>query len=317
MKKNITNFQQIFFAIIFFFTSITLSMAQTEDCELYIQPVISLENLGEQPFSQLPLTYMFDGKVIRIFQVETTLESKQPTTVTLPAIPITLGLHSLKIYAEGVNKSTLQMDWAYNNMPGNVDVTKLNNDDADTIASSKKNYDCDCAKAVNDTIAQLNLSIYQYNNDQGTENTLASIDGGSSWSTGNDTNPDDPCEGLTFSFSTIEMLAVNEPVIPDDAFLNPESGYENPILKKYKVIAYPNPFTDRIAIQYTLQETTQVSVSIFNSQGNLIATLLQQQLQNSGQHEVTFIPKHIPEGIYYFSMTVGTDKASGGIILIK
>ena len=65
---------------------------------------------------------------------------------------------------------------------------------------------------------------------------------------------------------------------------------------------YPNPFSSSTIIYYSLPESSQVSLRIYNAAGQEIVTLVN-ELQQAGSYEVTFNANDLPGGIYFYSIT--------------
>lgn len=72
---------------------------------------------------------------------------------------------------------------------------------------------------------------------------------------------------------------------------------------------YPNPFNPYTLISYSLKYNTFVNLDIYNIEGKLISTLVN-EFQKTGNYTVPFIISGNPlsSGVYYYRLT--TDKAS-------
>ncbi len=68
---------------------------------------------------------------------------------------------------------------------------------------------------------------------------------------------------------------------------------------------FPNPFNPTTEIQYSVQELSQVILTIYNSLGQLITTI-ENQSKNAGIYSVTFNANELPSGIYFCNMTART-----------
>jgi hypothetical protein len=64
---------------------------------------------------------------------------------------------------------------------------------------------------------------------------------------------------------------------------------------------HPNPFNPSTAISYILQERSVVSLTIYNTLGQLVATAVQ-GVRNPGRHEHRFTAAHLPSGIYFYRL---------------
>ena len=67
---------------------------------------------------------------------------------------------------------------------------------------------------------------------------------------------------------------------------------------------YPNPFNPATTITYRLARTGTVSLSVFNTLGQLVATLVD-GLQEAGIHNITFEAGSLSSGVYLYRLTAG------------
>ena len=79
---------------------------------------------------------------------------------------------------------------------------------------------------------------------------------------------------------------------------------------------YPNPFNPTTRIQYALPEFTNVKIEIFNSLGQKLAELVNEQ-QNAGIHEITFKLEGLSTGVYLYKLTTPFFTESKKMLLIK
>jgi uncharacterized delta-60 repeat protein len=69
------------------------------------------------------------------------------------------------------------------------------------------------------------------------------------------------------------------------------------------VLAYPNPVSDFIKVKYTLMQPDTISVRLFDLQGRLIATLLENEIQHEGEIERQFsIPASLNRGNFLLNV---------------
>jgi hypothetical protein len=64
-----------------------------------------------------------------------------------------------------------------------------------------------------------------------------------------------------------------------------------------KISVYPNPISDIMNVEYTVDEPGKVSLSIFNTFGQLIATPFN-GVQTTGKHKIAYDASTLPKGIY-------------------
>jgi hypothetical protein len=70
---------------------------------------------------------------------------------------------------------------------------------------------------------------------------------------------------------------------------------------------YPNPFNPETVIQFDLPEETFVDLSVYNSIGQKVLTLINERM-NQGKYSKTFNASDLPSGVYIYKLT--SDKAT-------
>ena len=84
---------------------------------------------------------------------------------------------------------------------------------------------------------------------------------------------------------------------------------------KLDCIVSPNPFTSSTALYYTLDKPSNVTISIFNPQGQLIEKIEQEQPQ--GEQRVYWNAEGLPAGMYYFRIQAGDMMGSGKVVKME
>jgi hypothetical protein len=79
---------------------------------------------------------------------------------------------------------------------------------------------------------------------------------------------------------------------------------------------YPNPFNPRTVISWELAENSEVTLEVYNLQGQKNTTLLSAFL-HSGYHSVTFNAAELPSGIYFYQLKVGKNILRRKMVLVK
>jgi len=74
---------------------------------------------------------------------------------------------------------------------------------------------------------------------------------------------------------------------------------------------YPNPFNPSTKIKYTLPKSDKVKMEIFNLLGQRIETLINKQMP-AGSHEIEFIAKDLPSGVYLYRIESGNPSVGSG-----
>lgn len=111
----------------------------------------------------------------------------------------------------------------------------------------------------------------------------------------------------------------------NDGTLYPLKGAYNAVVEAPEILAkaekegkgavttlnlYPNPFSAELNVKYTLSARTNVSIALYNAQGLLVKTLLQQN-QEEGAYTSTYTNEvqSIPAGMYVLRV-----EANGGVL---
>ena len=79
---------------------------------------------------------------------------------------------------------------------------------------------------------------------------------------------------------------------------------------------YPNPFNPTTSISFSLENSSEVSLKIFNMMGQEVATILNGNL-NSGPHSLTFDASNLSSGLYYYQIDAGDFQATKQMVLVK
>jgi hypothetical protein len=64
---------------------------------------------------------------------------------------------------------------------------------------------------------------------------------------------------------------------------------------------YPNPFNPVTTISYSLSKSSFVTLEVYNSLGQKIATLVKNKM-NPGSYSAKFNASNLPSGIYYYKI---------------
>ena len=92
------------------------------------------------------------------------------------------------------------------------------------------------------------------------------------------------------------------------------------IPSEYKLFQnYPNPFNPTTIIEYQLSQEDIVTLKVYDILGREIKTLLNEKLQSSGIHKITFNGSNLSSGIYFYKLTTKENHSSlfNKMILLK
>ena len=80
---------------------------------------------------------------------------------------------------------------------------------------------------------------------------------------------------------------------------------------------HPNPFNPATSIQYGLPVNTDVSIEIYNTVGRRVATLVENENQSAGWHEISFDASNLSSGTYIYRIQTPEFSDSKQFTLVK
>ena len=72
---------------------------------------------------------------------------------------------------------------------------------------------------------------------------------------------------------------------------------------------YPNPFNPSTTLEYYLPEDSYVSITIYNTLGQEMERVLDNELQDAGYAEVSFDAAAFSSGVYFYRLSARTAAA--------
>ena len=79
---------------------------------------------------------------------------------------------------------------------------------------------------------------------------------------------------------------------------------------------YPNPFNPSTKIKYSLLQSSDVELKVFDILGNEIETLINEE-KPTGTYELTWYAKQLPSGIYFYQLRAGQYVETKKMVLMK
>lgn len=79
---------------------------------------------------------------------------------------------------------------------------------------------------------------------------------------------------------------------------------------------YPNPFNPSTTINFNIQKRTKVTLDIYNTLGQKVATVLN-EVVNPGAHNVEFDGSDLSSGVYFYQLTADNFKSTRKMVLMK
>jgi hypothetical protein len=81
--------------------------------------------------------------------------------------------------------------------------------------------------------------------------------------------------------------------------------------------AFPNPFSGSTRISYELKETSNVSIAVYDVLGNKVATLLDNESQSNGTHQLEFDASGNARGVYVVNLTMNGQTYTRRLVLTE
>ena len=99
----------------------------------------------------------------------------------------------------------------------------------------------------------------------------------------------------------------------DDFIKNP---FEIEDVLNHLMQNYPNPFNPSTIIEFAIPEKTNVSLFVFNSIGEKVAELVNQEM-DAGYHTVNFNASNLSSGIYFYRISTNDFSKTRKMIMLK
>ena len=93
-------------------------------------------------------------------------------------------------------------------------------------------------------------------------------------------------------------------------------GTPDGVLNQDAVKAYPNPFSNRLNIELTIVESTNVTIEIFDLTGRVLKTMVNEEL-SSGKHIFNWDASSIESGLYFYTVRSGNEAFTRKLVLSR
>ena len=105
----------------------------------------------------------------------------------------------------------------------------------------------------------------------------------------------------TFKWRNTTSIEDDDSVVPESVIL---------------IQNYPNPFNPCTKIWYILNKSSNINLSVFNSKGELVRTLVDGN-KNKGSHSVNFDASNLNSGLYFYKLTTDETSVTRKMLLLK
>lgn len=321
MKKHTFHFT----LYLLIFSSIGFTQAQESEeitCKQYVLPKVIITNNSNTPLQQLEIGYKIDGKDKGSFSWTGNLSVFQSQVVTLPTLSLIKGMNTFSIYAKDQSTADVTIDWADYQDEGQQIITP-EADEKEALKTTAHTDDCNCLKAADKELPQINLWVYQTGDDAKNPQLMGSIDKGAQWISGQ-TTTQNTCSDVVFTVenrkgNSVKILITQEieEVLANEAeSLEIQQDAHTLVPTTYidGLSAYPNPFAEFTTVQYQLEQSEEVALVLYNILGKQMATPISKKHQQRGIHQHRLNLKGLPKGIYLLSLLTSKGKQTIKVI---
>lgn len=117
--------------------------------------------------------------------------------------------------------------------------------------------------------------------------------------------------------STVNPTGGTTPISIQPGFVLVAITQNSTIASEYKLSQnYPNPFNPSTKIDFSLPNSTNVELKIFDVLGREVYTLLNEEFA-AGNYSVDFNASELPSGMYFYKLTSGEFSEVKKMVLIK
>ncbi len=79
---------------------------------------------------------------------------------------------------------------------------------------------------------------------------------------------------------------------------------------------YPNPFNPSTTIKYSVPQTSNVVIKVFDILGNETETLVNEE-KSAGNYNIEFDASNLPSGVYFYQLKAGGFVRTKKMVLMK
>ena len=126
---------------------------------------------------------------------------------------------------------------------------------------------------------------------------------------------------LVYSNQTLKTGATDGTAIGDTNFTSSLTAVEqipSTVPNQFKLYdAYPNPFNPSTNIKFNLAKSGYVSLKVYNMIGQLVRTIVDNVYKNKGAYEYNVSMDNLSSGVYFYTLTQGSQTLTKKMILMK
>jgi len=292
-----------------------------------LDPVITLGNKTNSPIDQIVINYKIDGGEMHFFEFGGTLPANTTVDIALPRVNVKNGMHFFDASVSARNGSSLKNytfaeGLSFTLSPGNkIKAHNKNNKNA-LEQNKKKKSDCDCENGK-DLDKEISFWFSVFVDDSNKLDAFASTTKGKLWFHGKWTERN----GLKSKWSraifidpsnsnrTFKLNISTQPVHENGSYSGfSEDKTSDLELNQLKFKAYPNPFANKVNIEYNITQAADVGIIISGITGKIIAHPVNAVTHGKGRYTLEYSAEQLSKGIYYCTIIYGDKKQTVKLI---
>ena len=128
-------------------------------------------------------------------------------------------------------------------------------------------------------------------------------------------------DGHAFNFVSVDTLEA----YPNDFYCNAlmnieigvDPGQEPEVATTYLNQNFPNPVTSNTNISFNLKANSDVKISVYNIKGQLVETLVDNEMAKEGPHTLTWNSKSLSNGIYFLRLETKETTITKKMVILR
>ncbi|MGB3080649.1 MAG: T9SS type A sorting domain-containing protein [Saprospiraceae bacterium] len=125
--------------------------------------------------------------------------------------------------------------------------------------------------------------------------------------------------GVQYKWSVRTLCSVSpvntSPWSPNETFITPLRMGNEAAGQKASLQLYPNPASDQVTLQFSLPQSSHISIKIFDTNGRAVKSLVDADM-DEGSQSVRVYVKNLPKGIYFVRM-VGLNEIENQKLIVE
>ena len=85
----------------------------------------------------------------------------------------------------------------------------------------------------------------------------------------------------------------------------------------YQILNYPNPFNALTKIRFRLNQSSQVTIRVYNVRGQMVNQILDDKRFETGDHSISFNAVDLPSGLYFYRIETQQWSETAKMVLMK